>query len=185
MQEEGYFAWEHNHNRAFLSEEWRKVASDLRADGKCAVLVLNNAHLYLPDINDLVDQLSADENENLKLIISSANNHWRPRLKSPNLSINGEIVYLSKLDSQEITALLNLVRSNQTVSRLVDKSFKGFDGGERRRRLTQRCSRDFFVCLKNIFANDSFDTIVLREFADIHQDYQVIYKYLCALVRCP
>ncbi|MCF7702458.1 hypothetical protein [Loktanella sp. M215] len=35
--------------------------------------------------------------------------------------------------------------------------------------------------MKNIFANDSFDTIVLREFSGVNPNYQSVYKVICAL----
>ena len=176
-----HVGWEHHPNRALEAENWRRLAENLKEAGKQGVLLLDDAHLNLPEINNLVDMLIADGNTHLRLILTSANNHWKPRLKSLNLTKHGELQYLSKLDSREITGLLNLIQSNPTIAKLVDKSFKGFAYQERKRRLTDRCNRDFFVCLKNIFANDQFDLIVLKEFAGIGDDYQGIYKYLCAL----
>lgn len=38
-----------------------------------------------------------------------------------------------------------------------------------------------FVCLKNIFANDSFDDIVLREYADLEENLREIYRYVSAM----
>lgn len=176
-----FLGWEHHPTRALDSEKWRRVAERLKDASKYGVLLLDDAHLYLPEANNLADMLVADENRHLKLILTSANNHWRPRLKTQNLTKSGTIQQLSKLDSSEIKGLLNLIESNSTIAKLVDRSFKGFAYQERKRRLTERCNRDFFVCLKNIFANDSFDEIVLREFSEISEDYQRIYKYLCAL----
>lgn len=181
LVDDGYLGWEHCPNRALEAESWRSLAANLREDGNQGVLLLDDAHLNLPEVNTLVDLLIADDNTHLRLLITSANNHWRPRLKSPNIAKHGEVQFLSKLDSGEITGLLNLIQSNPKIAKLVDRSFKGFAYQERKRRLTERCNRDFFVCLKNIFANDSFDLIVLREFSGISQDYQGIYKYLCAL----
>jgi GTPase SAR1 family protein len=179
--DDDFQGWEHHPTRALDSEKWRSVAERLKGASKHGVLLLDDAHLYLPEVNSLVDMLVADENQHLKLILTSANNHWKPRLKSPNLTKSGKLQQLSKLDSNEIAGLLNLIQSNARIAKLVDKSFKGFAYQERKRRLTERCNRDFFVCLKNIFANDSFDNIVLREFSEVSEDYQGIYKYLCAL----
>lgn len=181
LVDDGYIGWEHSSSRAFLADNWRAVAVCLSDEGKKGVLLLDDAHLYLPEINTLIDLLVADENESLRIILTSANNHWKPRLKSPNLSKHGKIQYLSKLDSSEISGLLNLIQSSPSIAKLVDKSFRGFAYQEKKRRLIDRCNRDFFVCLKNIFANESFDVIVLKEFAGIGQDFQETYKYLCAL----
>jgi hypothetical protein len=47
--------------------------------------------------------------------------------------------------------------------------------------LKRRCSADMFVCLKNIFASDALDTILLREFAQLQPDMQEIYRHVAAL----
>jgi hypothetical protein len=38
-----------------------------------------------------------------------------------------------------------------------------------------------FVCLKNIFSNEGLDTILLREYEDLHEDLQDYYRYISAL----
>ena len=38
-----------------------------------------------------------------------------------------------------------------------------------------------FVCLKNIFASEKFDDIILREFADIQSSHQEIYRLVAAM----
>lgn len=179
--DDGFQGRKHHPTRALVSARWRSVAARLKDVSKHGVLLLDDAHLYLPQVNKLVDMLVADENQHLKLILTSAINHWKPRLKSPNLIKAGKLQQLSKLDSSEITGLSNLIQSNARIAQLVDKSFKGSADQERKRRLTGRCNRDFFVCLKNIFANDSFGNIALRKNSEISEDYQEIYKYLCAL----
>jgi len=181
LVDEGFMGWEHNPNRPFLSDRWRSLASDLREQGKKGVLLLDDAHSYLPEVNSLVDLLVADGNDSLRLIITSSNNHWKPRVKSSNLTKFGNIESLSRLDQSEVSSLLNLVQSQPKIAQLVDRSFRGFTYQERKRRLTERCNRDFFVCMKNIFANDRFDLIVLKEFSNIPHDFQQIYKYICAL----
>ncbi len=98
-----------------------------------------------------------------------------------NLTKFGAVERLSKLDQSEIRSLLNLVESKPDIAQLVDRSFRGFTYLERKRRLTERCNRDFFVCLKNIFSNDRFDLIILKEFSGIPTDFQSVYKYICAL----
>lgn len=177
----GFLGWEHQSIRPFFAESWRLLAADLKQSGAKAVLVLDDAHAYLPAVNDLVNLLVSDENDSLHIIITSSNNHWKPRVKSANLTKFGSVVRVSILDNSEISALLQLVESQPKIAQLVDRSFKGFNATERRRRLVDRCNSDFFVCLKNIFANESFDFIVLREFASVSSDFQLIYKYICAL----
>lgn len=181
LNDEGFLGWEHQPNRPLFPQEWRKLAQRLRDQNQFGVLVLDDAHVYLPELNELVNSLVADDNSHLRLLITSSNNHWKPRVKSSNLTRYGRIERLSRLDDNEIASLLGLVQSQPRIARLVDQSFRGFTYQEKKRRLTERCNSDFFVCLKNIFANERFDFIVLREYSGIHPDYQPIYKYICAL----
>lgn len=181
LVEKGFYGWEHQSDRPFLVDEWLGVAAKLSDRQENGVLVLDDAHLYLPQVNQLADQLISQGRRTLRLVITSGRNHWRPRVKSPELFRWGTVTELSQLDHGEIVGLLSFVEASPQVSRLVDNSFRGFTPQEKRRRLVERCNRDFFVCLKNIFANDNFDTIVLREYASIEEAYQEIYKYVCAL----
>ncbi len=181
LVDDGFFGWEHHPNRPLLADEWRSLAKDLKEKGERGVLVLDDAHSYLPEVNELADLLIADGSESLKSILTSSNNHWKPRVKSANLTKSGKIERLSKLDQFEIANLLNLIYNKPRIAKLVDRSFRGFTYQERKRRLTERCNRDFFVCMKNIFANDRFDLIILKEFSGIVQDFQHIYKHICAL----
>ena len=77
--------------------------------------------------------------------------------------------------------MLTLVQDRPEISRLIHNRFRGFTYQEKKRRLIDRCNKDFFVCLKNIFENDSFDLIVLREYSAIVHDVQNVCKYICAL----
>src|SRR5690606_23329565 len=45
----------------------------------------------------------------------------------------------------------------------------------------QKCGADMFVCLKNIFANENLDTILLREFDELDEPLQEHYRYVAAL----
>jgi GTPase SAR1 family protein len=177
----GYLGWEHNPDREFIADEWRGVARALDDRQRDAVLVLDDAHLYLHEINNLINWLHDDRSKRLRLILTSAKNHWKPRIKTANLYKSVELLELSTLNPSEIGSLLSLVEGVPEIAKLVDQSFRGFTLQERRRRLIERCNKDFFVCMKNIFANDSFDTIILREFSSISQQYQSVYKIICAL----
>ncbi|SMR82608.1 SIR2-like domain-containing protein [Aliiroseovarius halocynthiae] len=177
----GFLGWEHNPDREFIADEWRSVAKALDESQRDAVLVLDDAHLSLHQINNLINFLNEDGSKRLRLILTSAKNHWNPRVKTANLFKSLELLELSKLVPSEISSLLSLVEGVPEVAKLVDQSFRGFTRQERKRRLVERCNKDFFVCMKNIFANDSFDTIILREFSSISSEYQSVYKIICAL----
>lgn len=181
MRRNGIFAWEHNPDHVLSVENWRKMADFLQASGDVGVLLVDDAHQHLRNLNDLVDHLVASDNGHLKLVIVSTRNQWYPRIKTPNIGRFGKEFRLSQLANDEIERLLNLVTQKPEIQKLVEDQFSGFNRQERRRRLVDRCQADMFVCLKNIFANDSIDTILLREFASLEENYQDIYKYVAAL----
>ncbi len=175
------YCWEHKVNHSLLPKSWEKVANKLKEDNEFGVLLIDEAHHHIYEINNLVDLLVSDENYNLKLILVSARNLWNPRVKTPNLFKYGNQYVLKGLDANEIEDLLTLVDSNPDLKPLVENSFSGFSRVERKRRLMVRCESDTFVCLKNIFASEKFDDIVLREYAALEQDYRNIYRLVAAM----
>lgn len=64
---------------------------------------------------------------------------------------------------------------------MVENSFAGFSRAERKRRLEVKCESETFVCLKNIFASEKFDDIVLREFAELNDELREIYRLVAAM----
>jgi hypothetical protein len=52
---------------------------------------------------------------------------------------------------------------------------------ERLDHLRRRYGADMFVCLRNIFAFERLDTIILREYADLSDDQQDIFRHVAAL----
>ena len=176
-----FYAWEHKSDHRLLPEEWIRVARKLEQESKDGVLFIDESDSHLYEINELFESLAAKDIGRLRVILAAARNRWNPRIKSPALFSNSETYGLQKLDAHEITNLLRLVETNSQVGALVDSSFMGFSAGERRRRLEDRCGRDVFVCLKNIFASEKFDDIVLREYASLAPEYQDIYKVVAAL----
>lgn len=181
FQDKGYCCWVHNSESNLLENEWRDVANRLKEQEKFGVLFIDDAHNSLFEINKLAELLSADKNSNLKLVLCSSKNLWGPRLKSTSLIKSAEFFELSKLDKREIDQLISLTTRIPQIAPLVEKSFAGFSLVEKKRRLERRCERDFFVCLKNIFSNEAFDDIILREYADIPKSYRQIYKIIAAL----
>jgi hypothetical protein len=88
---------------------------------------------------------------------------------------------LNRLDLTEIEKLLTLVDASPDLQPLVESSFAGFSRSERKRRLIAKCESDTFVCLKNIFASEKFDDIVLREFAELDDGLREIYRLVSAM----
>jgi len=177
----GFHCWEHKGSHKLLFDEWRSVAKDLKKRKEQGVLLIDDAHNHLYEINSLIDLLSADDNYNLKILLTSTRNHWHPRVKTPNFFLKGKEHVLKKLDEIEIEGLLSLVESHSDLQPLIENSFSGFSRTERKRRLVAKCESDTFVCLKNIFASEQFDDIVLREFAELDVNLQEIYRLVSAM----
>ena len=181
LRGQGYYAYEHKNDHPLSPDHWLKVAQRLKSMDRMGVLLIDDAHSHLYSANELIDRLIADNNLRLKIVMTSARNHWGPRVKTPNVYQRGKEFPISQLDQAEIDRLLVLVDAVPELRSLVESGFAGFSSSEKRRRLSDRCNADMFVCLKNIFASEKFDDIVLREYAALQQDSQEIYKFVAAM----
>ncbi|WP_291382963.1 MULTISPECIES: SIR2 family protein [Achromobacter] len=177
----GYFAWEHKADFPLQSNQWVQVAKRLAANGKKGAIFVDDAHNHLYELNNLIDELVANGLKNLHVVCAAARNHWAPRIKTPHIYKFGLEFNLSRLNNNEIDRLLHLVNTNSELQQLVETGFSGFSRAERRRRLVQRCEADMFVCLKNVFASEKFDDIILREFSDLDTNYSDVYRYVAAM----
>lgn len=181
MRMAGFRCWEHKVDHTLNIEGWLNVARSLSSNGFVGALFVDDAHMHLLTLNDLVDRLTADNNAHLKIVAASTKNHWYPRIKTPNFYKHGQEFKLSKLSQEEIERLLNLIERQPEVRELVEETFSGFNRQERRRRLIDRCQADMFACLRNIFAVEAFDDIILREYATLHPREQEIYRHVAAM----
>lgn len=181
LRGKGYQAWEHKVDLPLQTSHWVNVAKRMTTSKQKGVLFVDEAHGHLYELNHLVDQLATQELTGLKLVCVAAKNHWGPRVKTPLFYKYGHEVQLSQLDHPEVDRLLALVQTNRDLCQLVESSFSGFSRGERRRRLIERCDSDMFVCLKNIFASEKFDDIILREFGALDEANAEVYRYVAAM----
>ena len=181
LRRSGFRAWEHINEHTLSVSNWRKIAANLKERELVGVLLVDEAHSHLHQLNELMDLLVADDNLHLKILAVSTKSNWIPRSRTPNFNRCGRDFWLSKLSGDEIDRLLNLIDRQPRIRELVEDSFSGFNKSERRRRLVHRCEADMFVCLKNIFASESFDDIILREYAGLEAVPQEIYKYVAAM----
>jgi hypothetical protein len=178
---EGWHCWEHKVDLTLHAADWVQVAAQLKSENQYAILIIDEAHLHLQALNELLDRLVAEQIANLKILYISTNNHWRPRIKSPAINKNGRESTLSQLNSLEIDRLITLVESSDAIRPLVENSFSGFSRQQKRSRLIDRCGRDMFVCLRNIFASENFDNIIMKEFNEIESNLQEVYKIVSAM----
>lgn len=181
LVDRGILCWEHVSDLSFQSESWTLVDDELRKRSEAAVLFVDDAHEHLHELNSLVDAICANDSSALKLILASSRPNWNPRLKSPNIFSSGVSYELERLSAAEINSLLDILETSSDIAALVESSFLGFSRPERRRRLSERCQSDMFVCMKNIFASESIDHIILREYAELGPDYQEIYKNISGM----
>ena len=181
LRRAGYRCWEHRGEKPLDASGWRQVGAALREQGLVGALLVDEAHLELGQVNSLVDLLAADDNVHLKIILVSTKSQWNFRTKTPNIFKLGKTYRMSVLSTDEIDRLLNLIERQPPIRELVEASFAGFSRNERRRRLQNRCEADMFVCLKNIFASEAFDDIILREFAGLPKKPQEVYRYVAAM----
>ncbi len=177
----GMECWEHKNDFAFEVDSWNKVDDELTKRKETGVLFIDEAHLFLRQINRLVEILSAKKQWSLRLIFVSSRPHWNPRLKSSELFKNSKEYELSRLSISELNGLLDLLDANKDIRKLIEDKFLGFARLQRFERLKERCDSDMFVCMKNIFAFQGIDTIILEEFASLHSDMQDIYKLVAGM----
>jgi SIR2-like domain len=173
--------WEHVKEFSLPAEDWALIDDELRKRKQLGVLLIDDAHQNLHEINTLIDLLCKNDISALKVVLISSKPNWNPRLKTPSIFTNGEIYETGMLSENEINSLLDLLEAKEEIAALVERSFSGFNRAERRRRLAERCRKDMFVCMKNIFASELFDDIILREYAELIPDYQQVYKRIAGM----
>lgn len=177
----GILAFEHKSDFPFLSQPWITLEATLRANEKKAILFLDECTRYLRQVNILVEHLADLPFPALKIVLTANAAQWTQRLKSPILFTRGRVHEMSRLVDQEMHSLVNLLQFNRTIAELVQADFRNVGRAVQLARLKERCSADMFVCLKNIFANESLDNILLYEYEDLPPATQEHYRYIAAL----
>lgn len=172
---------EHKSDYALPVDKWIQLDSELRKNQQQIVLFIDDAHDHLREINKLVEAICIHEIPAIKLVLTSSNPHWNPRIKSNQIFAHGIKYDLSVLTEKEINYLLDLLERNIDIASLVEDQFLGYSRRERYRRIQDRCSADMFVCMRNIFGSQRIDNIILEEFAHLICDYQEIYKQVAAM----
>lgn len=181
LRRDGYICWEHKIDYTLSTKHWIELSEYCSSENIKCVLMVDDAHSHLYEINELVDRLYSNGQNSLKLLLVATRHQWNPRVKSPTLNKKGTAYTLSQLSGAEIDRLITLVETAPAIRALVEQTFSGFSRSERRRRLVERCEADMFVCLKSIFATDSFDEIILREYADLDAPCQDVYRHVAAM----
>lgn len=171
--------YEHRTEFPFQDIEWEKFEKCLSAEGRKAVLLVDNCPQFQRELNKLARKLPVDSA--LRLVLSAETSTWKMRQKDARFFAESESVTLSRLSESELGRLLEIVRSKPALGELIEGDFLTQSAVDQSRILRRRCEADMFVCLKALFSADSLDQIVLREYAALDQGCQDIYRLTCAL----
>ncbi|WP_157864223.1 SIR2 family protein [Mycolicibacter heraklionensis] len=178
---ERFVAWEHQNDYPLDVQAWLNVEASLRSAKRQGMLLIDDCARNLGTVNRLVDGLGKIDRPFLRLVVTVNTSQWKTRPKSPFFFSRGTIERLSSLAESDLRSLINLVDRKQEIRNLVEDDFLRLGFDDKIRRLRERCSSEMYVCLKNIFQTEQLDTIVLREFAELDEDAQKVYRYVAAI----
>lgn len=178
---EGLPAWEHLSDHPLDYASWLAVESKLRQENKDGILFIDDCTRHLKSVNRLVDRLNEIARPHLRIIVTTESSKWKVSTKSAGFFSRGTLIKLSILERNDIDELVNLVDRRPEIRSLVETRFLELSRGEKVRQLREKCSADMFVCLKNIFANDNLDNILLHEFFELSDESQEVYRYVAAV----
>ena len=174
-------AWEHNNAFPFRADRWIEYEGRLRQLNKSAVLLVDDCADALSQVSVLCDHLGRTESPALQLVLTATTGKWKQRSKSRFVFTHGQAFTLSRLSTVDLGALVDLTATTPSIRELVEQRFLALPRGEQLRVLRDRCSADMYVCMKNIFASEDIDFILLREFTDLPDEAQDVYRHVSAL----
>lgn len=179
----GWQVYEHRSDYPLKVDAWLAFAHALNSEGRVAGLLVDDCPSHLRQINQLAQKLSELYGEELplRLLLTAVSHQWLPRVKSPTLIRSSTIERLTELVPSDLERLVTLVENKSEIRALVDTSFSRLPHARKVRHLRQRCAADMFVCLKNIFATDELDVILLREYAELSDELADVYRHVAAL----
>ena len=179
--EQGIQAWEHQADDSLDVSEWLKVEHQLRLQQQEGFLFVDDYPRHSAQISSLVEKLGALDRPFLRVITTADSAKWHASRKSGYFFSRGTVLKLSLLDRTDLERLIELVETRPAVKALVETSFLALGRHDRIDRLIDRCNADMFVCLKNIFANENLDNILLNEFSTLSPEAQDVYRYVAAV----
>ena len=162
-------------------DAWVLVESRLRQIDKTGILFVDDGSRHLKTLNRLVERLSAHETPHLRLVVTVESAKWRVSPKAPGFYSKGTQIKVSVLERNDIEELVNLLDRRPEIKLLVEADFLRLTRPERVARLRDKCSADMFVCLKNIFANNNLDDILLHEFFELGPEAREVYRHVSAV----
>jgi hypothetical protein len=174
-------AWEHTDTFPFQAKYWIEYEDRLRRQGKRAVLLIDDCIEHLSQVSQLANRLGAVSDPALQVLMTANTGQWNQRSKSPFIFSHGDVLTLTRLSGGDIENLVELTAQRPEIRELVEQRFLNLPRGEQVRVLRERCGSDMYVCMKNIFASEEIDFILLREYADLDIAAQEIYRNVAAI----
>lgn len=181
LSKKGLPAWEHKQDATINVDAWLQVDKQLKLSKVDGFLLIDDCSRHLKEVNNLVDKLSALDRPNLRLVLTVDAAKWKVARKAHGLFERGSYIRLSVLARADLEELVALLERRPEIKRLVEQSFLALGRGDKLARLRNKCSSEMFVCLKNIFANDNLDDILLQEYFSLSEDSRDVYRYVSAV----
>jgi hypothetical protein len=179
--QEEFLVFEHLNHYPLDVDNWINFETKLRASNRQGMLLVDDCAQHLTAVNRLVDALGKLDRPFLRIVVTVNAAQWKTRTKSPYFYSRGTLERLSLLAAGDIRELINLVDRKPEIRSLVEPAFLNLGYEDKVRRLRERCSSEMYVCLKNIFHTDQLDEILLKEFKDLDNDTQDVYRYVSAV----
>lgn len=173
--------WEHTNSFAFEARYWIDYEKRLQLQKKKALLVVDECIENLAQVGQLAAHLGTTQDPTLSLILTANTGQWEQRTKSRYIFSHGEAQTLTILSNDDIVSLIDVAAKKPDIRALVEQRFLSLPRREQIRVLRERCAADMYVCMKNIFASEELDFILLREYADLEPSAQEIYRNVAAL----
>jgi hypothetical protein len=181
LSKRDFLCWEHELDHDLQERDWIGIADYCKEKELNAALFIDDAHIHLRRIDRIIDHIADSDNRHFRLLLASSPASWHPRSKTPSMFRIGTEYELAKLSNDEIENLVGLFERKKEIADLVDRAFGGFARLEKIRRLQERCKKDMFVCLKNIFGFAALDDIILRDYGLLEERLQGVYKVVAAM----
>lgn len=179
---ERLLCYEHNPDFPLRADKWVQVGRHLAERGLRGVLLLDDCVDNMFEMNQLIDGLwNFPAPSSLQIVCTAQRSRWEPPSKSPRLFERGEVVNLEGLDSSEVENLLDLAVGVDTFRERLEPRFLMKSRAKRINTIRHRCGSDMFVALKYLFASESLDEIILREYKELSIELRDIYRTVAVL----
>lgn len=181
LHKAGFDVYEHVTEFPFTHEPWLEVASSAKAGNRPVFLLVDEASKHLSGLNRLVAELDRESNSYLRIVCTAHLSAWTQRAVSGLLRKSGREETLKILQKQDVRNLVDLIRTQSDIGKLVDPQFAGMSRSNQINAVHTQCEADMFVALKYCFPGDGIDEIILKEYRDLSEDVQEVYKVAALL----